>query len=601
MFDITYLQHADALSVGQVGSHFGLSPGEINANPAAAVSTIIQRAITGNRSDLQPTPVASRVQTIQGDMQPLAPVEKGDLPSYGQLVRSLSTLFGETSFPAKLTDKFGPYTPERIPIWVLKLMRRDGVIRLGLKALKAPLNRASRYYLEGGDPEVRAFHYQWLRRLLPKLLRTGLNCLDYGFSPHEIVFDENLPTINTTYHSGGKRHNAQIRRAVVPRRILDIDPECCEIIVDPVSFKYIGLRVWLSPIYSNMSGIEPLPDRRQFCPGSKTFITSHEMEYGNIRGTAHTLPAYNPWWYGNVADLSWGRFLERIGAGVYKGTAPAQLRPDGRGKMQNPVEYIHALIQAIKSMGAVSIPYEGDPNTKQNKFSIELMEPRNTGETFEKYSTFNRSMKLVAVLCPPKLFFSDGRGSYSGGEIAFEQFFSWVEAYGEEDIEEPINQQLLEPMTAYNFPKGTEAPRIRCYPMSPNLRKQLLDVYKSVTGMLWESKDKDGGPGRINAGQLADVEKMLRAVGVPVREPNDIPVDWDTPPGFAAPSNGDGEGFTDDGKTPKPDGSNQAMKPPANSKPMKGKYRADGASKRGDMSMSDADKNGDKTPTDERR
>jgi len=50
----------------------------------------------------------------------------------------------------------GPYTPNNVPHWVRKAMRRDPQIALGLIALKSPFFGIE-YRVEGSTPEIRAF------------------------------------------------------------------------------------------------------------------------------------------------------------------------------------------------------------------------------------------------------------------------------------------------------------------------------------------------------------------------------------------------------------------------------------------------------------
>lgn len=406
----------------------------------------------------------------------------------------------------RVTDIYGPYTPANIPIWVYKMMQRDGVIALALRALKAPMLSASRYYLEGSTAEARAFHWAWLSPLLPKLLRTVLDCFDFGFSAHEIVFDETLPTVRFEVEGVAK----QLRRAIVPRKFVDLDPGLTEILVDRKTrmFRGVALSNNLAD-GSVLGGIDPL-EPEVFIPAHKVLLASCEPKFQNYRGYALQQPAYNPWWWGNVAEHFWARWMERLAGGVYVGTAPSDTRVNADGQRVNPVEYMQSLLIALRSMGTVAIPWEADPATRENKWKIELLESKSDGEAFSKWLVHLTASKTRAALIPDRLIIQDGTGSFAAHESSFEQFFTFLESILAESVFGPINTQVLAPVHAYNYGSVSPAPRLAATPMNPAMRKLFMEVLKLVAPMPRALR----GDKKITNGGLVDALTLLKQIGV---------------------------------------------------------------------------------------
>lgn len=399
------------------------------------------------------------------------------------------------------TDQFGPYNPHYQPVWVLKMMRRDPVLALGLRALKAPLMRPSRYFFHGGDPEARAFLTEVFRQLLPKFLRTALNALDFGFQAHEIVWDESLPTVRFRLESGSYK---QLRKALVPKKLVDLDPDTVTILVNDSTQEYEGLSVG-----------------QQFIPANKTLLISYDTEFGNLRGRSIQLPAYNAWWWSNVGYQLWGRFMERMAAGVYVARAPGGHTTDKNGVRQDNVEFMTSLVMTLRALGVVTIPSECDSASKTPKWGLELLESRSSGEAFERWQIHLTAQKLRGILIPDRLVTQDGTGSFAAHESSFEQFFQFSEATMDEVILRPL-QKFADLLVELNYGSSTRRPELRGSPMDPKMRKAFFELFKSVRDLPREVGVKNGA--------VLDVLEMLKQLDVPVRDQAEWPRDEQVPP-----------------------------------------------------------------------
>lgn len=527
----------------------------------------------------------------QSELAPVSPSDEKTLPELGQMIKQMFSNVSGMTFEIR-TDQFGPYTPASVPLWVLKIMRRDPMLRLALRAIKGPMLKASRYYLRGGSDRVRGFVNKVLRPIMPKLLRTCLNALDFGFQAHEIVWDETLPTISYTNRDGTKE---QVRRAVVPRRIADLDPDLVDVLVDRSSGKFVGLNVKDSLAWDpiNLTGVVAAIGEARFLPPEKVLLCTNEMEFGNQRGTSILLPVYNPWWWGNVNDLLWGRFTERLGIGVYVGTAPSDMRVDRNGRKQDPIAYLMSILNALRAAGVAVVPFEAGPDG-ENKWKVELLETKHDGTIFEKRGQQLDAKKLRGLLIPDRLLTAAETGGYASQGVIIEQFFSWVSGIEEEVVIEPIIQQLIRLLVLYNFGANEEVPVMKSIPMSPASKKVYTETFKAICAQPRSlEKDDIGTVKRVENGSIVDAVQLLEAMDVPVLDEDEWPVmeTLDLPPGLII-----------DAATglPMQDPSTQPPADPANPKAgasgsKSGKKNT--ASKKKDVTLKDTEKNGAKDPT----
>jgi len=453
-----------------------------------------------------------------GDLAPLRMGRDYEEPELGQIVKQLyyEGRGTEVAFPVK-TEAFGPYNPAHVPLWVLKMMRRDFAIRLASGAFFGPLLNADRYYLVGGNAETRGFTEYYTRPLLPKLLRTGLqNAAHFGFQAHEIVFDEAKPTITFDLEGGGKK---QLRDAIIPRAFVDLDPEMVELYFDQATGKFEGIEAGLYAAHSSMMQL----DEPKFLPATKLFLTTYGLEFGNFRGNSWLVPAYNPWWWKNVGYLYWGRFQERLGMGVYVGRAPNEKRMTASGVYQHCINMVTGLLLQLRQGGVITLPWEADEKGNQ-KFGVELLESKNKGEGFKTWVDHLTISVMRALMIPDNLVVQEGAGSFAGKEATAEQFFAVQEATVDDTFLEAYNEQVVRPCIRYNYGSGAPVPRYVGAPLNPAIRKNYFDLVKG----LLSAKVKDGPEPKKKAivsvgDKLSLVPAPMHPVGAPTHMGDEPP------------------------------------------------------------------------------
>lgn len=461
---------------------------------------------------------------------PTSPSDRGDLfeAAFTQLVKQSPSQTFVT--PGLTTDKFGPYTPDSIPYYIYKRMRRDPGIKFGLVLLKSIISGLDRYRLIGGDPDTRGFVKEVLWSKLPELLKKVLNALDFGFSAIELVFDGDLPSVTYTTEEDGQTKRKTKNNCVCIRRFVDLDPERVDPLIELASGKFAGIEYDRDVLTVKtksgdlIANIESAPQEPVRLLPSKVLYSVFDGEFGNLRGNSILDPAYTHWWNVNVGHLFWGRWMERIAAGVYVGKAPAKTISDREGNKQFPIKVMTALLSALRSAGVVTIPYSPDNQTKENQWGVELLESKHSGETFQKYLDYHQNLKLRGILFPEKILGSliseSSSQNFAAHESFMDLYFQWVSWIVDTVVLCPINEQIIKPLTAYNFNLANHpAPALAVTPLDKDKQRLYMDLLKAA---MRDPSKVSGKSQQLNGGHI-DMRELMKIVGLPLRPVEDVP------------------------------------------------------------------------------
>lgn len=429
-----------------------------------------------------------------------------DLPETlpNDYLRQVVDQLPQAQYITRLRDeRLGPYTPDWIPIYIYKAMRRDSNIKVGLVLLKSIISAVDRYRLRGSTPRVRGFIRRALWPHLPELLKRILNALDFGFQAFELVYD--VQSISFEVESESQKKISTKSEATLIRKFVDLDPEYVEPLVEEGTNKFAGIK------YKNERTLPP----------TKVLYSIFDGEFGNLYGNSILDPAYPHWWNSNVGNLFWGRWMERLAAGVYVGTAPHRAQRDEKGNKQFPVKVMTALLMALRSAGVITIPYDPDPVTKENRYKVELVETSHSGEAFQNFLDYHQNLKLRAILFPEKILGSivSQSGSFAAHESFMDLYFQWVNWIIDTVVLSPINEQVIYRLTKYNF-SSAQPPRLEVTPLDKTTKRLFMDILKATLDHpVWFQDNSK----KIASGNV-DLRELARMVGLPLRDPEDIPV-----------------------------------------------------------------------------
>lgn len=407
------------------------------------------------------------------------------------------SLFGLTD-----RDPVASETPDHISILTKKRMRRDAQIRLGMKALKAPLRQVDRFYVESDKPEMSDLVETVFRPLLPELLRICCNALDFGFQAAEIQWSVQNVRVHegarrgANPKSGGASSVKTYSGLYVPVCFRDIDPEQVDIQVTKRG-EYAGIKI------GNV----------KLSPG-QTMLATYQREFGNLYGESYLDAAHTPYQYASIIRKLWGRFLEKFAMGTFVGKAPPEEIADAAGNRQNPVEWLNTVLLNARGGGAVTLPAQYDQNGNA-MWDATLSESSREGRAFAEAIQFFEALKLRAILVPERVLTQDVlTGSHSMAESHAEIFFTILDQITDEVILDPINSQLVRPFLELNFgPEAVSGTRFLARQVSREVRSLLFRIVEKALDI--PVRMQDGRQYSLAA--LIDPINVLEQLSIPHR------------------------------------------------------------------------------------
>lgn len=402
----------------------------------------------------------------------------------------------------------GPYTPELIQTWILKLMRKDSQLKLGLQALRSPFFGISYSCDENtGTPETRAFVKKAFldTPLRDKFLKSALNSFDFGFQSHEVLWK--LEDVTFDEDGPGGLPEQTITKANVFRGFYDVDPERLACKVDE---------------YGDLTSI--LVDGFVEVPVSKLVHVVHDGEWQNHFGESMLKPAYNPWYWGNFLYLYLMRYAETRLIPPTIARAPFEYRqdPDKSRTDQDEVNALELIMEqaaALRNGSVAGLPSEIDPETKAQKFSLEFLRDEGRIEQFILAINHMQALKLRALCIPERAFTQDTEtGSFAMVKEHVDAFLASLESYKDHTVIPALNR-CAELITRANF-KSAPAPMIKGSELA---RQKHQLMYELVSKALQVPLTLDSGD-VYTPSMLIDFTKCMESFNTPIKKPSEVAV-----------------------------------------------------------------------------
>jgi len=374
-------------------------------------------------------------------------------------------------------DAGGP-KPGAVPVRILKKMRVDAQIALGLSAVKAPVTGVS-WWAASRNEEAARFVEAALSPVWTQILRTSLASVDFGFQAAEKVWE--VRDVEYDF-AGGRR----LRRGAVIRKLRDLDPEGVTITVDDRG-DFAGVRTGES-----------------FIPAEKSFVMTLEKEWGNLYGRGRLEAAYEPWYWGSVMYMFANRYFERKGDPAIIGRAPAEERTDAEGNRVRTLDEAARVISSLRSGGTAVFPDERDESGNL-RWAFEYLVDDKRADMFIAYIEHLQVMKLRAILVPERMMTQDSStGSYAMASEHTETFLRNEEGLLSEIIEH-VNRYIVRPLVEFNFGAGVEV-RIE----TGGVRRKNEALLKEI---LFKVIDAEGS-GKSRTAEMVDAVKLLEQLNV---------------------------------------------------------------------------------------
>ena len=305
--------------------------------------------------------------------------------------------------------------PKDVSYKKLEEMRQNGHVALGMTAVKAPMVRALSKFppVVSKDPEVAAFVRAAMVKSWKGLVRTSMNAEDFGYLPHEKLFE--IADIEWSWVAieNGKEvvKTATKEDALLTKRYKDINPN--------------GVKIWLDMDTGDFGGFteKGRENMKDLTSADKAFVYTVGKEFGNLFGNSRLARAYDPYCHYKYAEFFQGRYFERFGEpGVKVNFDPTPVINENGVREQEPGAQAIAAAQNYKGSGVVALPStfddEGNPLN-----SFDIISDDRRGEVWILLLEFWLKQILRSLLITDRTLTQDTRlGSYGMAKAHTETF-----------------------------------------------------------------------------------------------------------------------------------------------------------------------------------
>jgi len=375
--------------------------------------------------------------------------------------------------------------PGSVPVRILKKMRLDAQIALGLSAVKAPVTGVT-WWAVSADEDAARFVEAALEPVWSGIMRASLAAVDFGFQAAEKVWEVR----DVEYEFAGARRR---RRAVVYRKLRDLDPEEVTIAVDARG-DFAGVRA---------GGV--------FLPSEKCYVMTLDREWGNLYGRGRLEAAYEPWYWASVMYLFANRYFERKGDPAIVGRAPAEERTDSDGNRVRTLDEAARVIASLRSGGTAVFPDERDEFGNQ-RWAFEYLVDDKRADMFIAYIEHLQVVKLRAILVPERTVTQDSAsGSYAMASEHTETFLRNEETLLSQILEH-VNRYIVRPLVEYNFGAGVDV-RIE----TGGVRRKNEQILKEILFKVIDAETR----GQSETAGIVDAVRVLEQLNVARRAAQD--------------------------------------------------------------------------------
>ena len=305
---------------------------------------------------------------------------------FGEKLSSGGAIFNPTK------NQYGTYNPELIPFDDLQIMRKDSQVAAGLAFIKMPII-AQNYSIFSQDPVQKAFVGQTIRPLYRGMIRSVLTAIDFGFAPHEKVFErKNVTIMNEGPDSSIRTKILYKGDAVVYKKIKSVNPDTISIVLDKHG-NFYGIK----------QNIVSTPNGKTTQIGTdKSMIFTNEFEFGNYYGRTRLEAAYPMWYYKILMLQFMMRYFERKGAPPLVIKAPPGYSEDYTGERQNNLSIALELGKQLVSNTVGVLPYTESKSGKQNQWGADYLMDDKRGDQFIEVLNHLDARILRGLLIPER-------------------------------------------------------------------------------------------------------------------------------------------------------------------------------------------------------
>lgn len=321
------------------------------------------------------------------------------------------------------------YNPETISLSTFIEMEDDAQIKAVITIVKAPIMNV-KWSIDSDSDEVREFCQKNLQKIWGNFIRDVLNAINFGFQAFEKVWVK----------KDGKWHLDEF---------LDLYPPSVTIKKDKDNYKFAGLQQ-----YTAKKGKIDIPVE-------KSFVFTIDKRFGNLYGRSRLRSAYMYWYIDKYTYDFENIYFERFAQPLIVGEAPSGYTQTAGGtsspSLSENLNLLLPKLKALRTAGAIVLPSDTDPVSKQKKWAIKFLESQKQGAQFEARHRQLDQMKARAIFAPELVFSSP----YAGASYALAREHATIFIGAEEailqDIKTHIDKYILRDLVRYNFGQKASA------------------------------------------------------------------------------------------------------------------------------------------------
>lgn len=337
-----------------------------------------------------------------------------------------------------------PYNPDdliaRKGIRIYDLMRRDDQVRAALTIKKyATLSTGWRIDPAGNGPDDQqaadCAHdiLEGTEGALEDDLYQILSALDYGFSVTEMVF-----------------------------KIIETGPWAGKIGLKSLKTRAPHNIDFKTDEFGNLLAVQQ--DSKDLKPVEKFAIFSYNQEFSNWYGTSDLRAAYAPWWIKENAQRWLATYLERYAVPFPVAKVPLGLPASDKADLEKVLNNIQAatsmIIPGVVDLNFPEVPKEGAEQLGKAIEALNIAIAR-------------------AILLPNLLGLAPQKqtGSYARAVKDFDLFMYVVDHLRLQLAENVITEQVIKPLTRWNWNTEIEPPKFRFNAFSHEQQTELLRLW----------------------------------------------------------------------------------------------------------------------------
>jgi phage gp29-like protein len=384
---------------------------------------------------------------------------------------------GTVSF-ASPYDMYGgsptPYNPSALISYrgysVIDEMKRDDQVKAALNFKKGSVLAAGWQICvpegKAEDWEPKEFLEQALDNVegtFSRSLLEVMSALDYGFSLTELIWED--------------RDGRIWLRKMATRRPHDI-----------------------TFTITRTGELEAIKQNGRFLPIEKFILYSYDYEFSNFYGHSDLEAVYRAWWTKDNAYKWMAMLLERMGI------PPVFALYNQNAYVGNQITQLREVLTNLQAATVGAIP-------RSDKDALELWTPELAGQVSEvfipAFEMFNKDIAR-ALLMPGLLGMTDdqAQGSLARSRVHFDVFMLVLERLRGE-LQDLINEQVIDPLLAFNYPPMEDKPYFEFLPLTEDQVNEIAATWNTLLG------------GKAVAAQDDDEKHLRNLLGFPEMNPAD--------------------------------------------------------------------------------